>query len=98
MVFESGGGGWPVGGWDQILADIAKVAPVMAYDRAGYGRSEPDGQPPTPRHNAEKLHRLLAPLGGDVILAMERHDPSPSSRRGPLRHNETSQILRPNSR
>jgi pimeloyl-ACP methyl ester carboxylesterase len=62
VVFESGGGGWPVGGWGPIFADIAKVAPVMAYERAGYGRSEPDGQPPTPRHNAEKLHRLLAQL------------------------------------
>ena len=62
VIFESGGGGWSVGGWDQIFAEIAKAAPVIAYDRAGYGRSEPDGQPPTPRHNAEKLHRLLAQL------------------------------------
>jgi pimeloyl-ACP methyl ester carboxylesterase len=62
VIFESGGGGWFVEGWGRIFADIAKVAPVVAYDRAGYGRSAPDGQPPTPRHNAETLHRLLAEL------------------------------------
>jgi pimeloyl-ACP methyl ester carboxylesterase len=62
VILESGGGGWPIGGWDPVFAEIAKAAPVLAYDRAGYGRSAPDGQPPTPRHNAEKLHRLLAQL------------------------------------
>ena len=62
VVFESGGGGPFIGAWDKSFAEIARTAPVVAYDRAGYGRSEPDGQPPTPRHNAGKLHRLLAQL------------------------------------
>ena len=62
VVLESGGGGPSLAGWNLIVADIATAAPVVAYDRAGYGRSEPDGEPPTPRHNAEKLHRLLTQL------------------------------------
>jgi pimeloyl-ACP methyl ester carboxylesterase len=62
VIFESGGGGWSVDGWRPVFTDIAKVAPVLAYDRAGYGQSVSDGQPPTPKHNAETLHRLLAVL------------------------------------
>jgi len=69
VIFESGGGGWSVDGWDPIFADIAKAAPVMAYDRAGYGRSAPDGQPPTPRHNAEKLQPSV-PIS--IVLAGKR--------------------------
>src|SRR5258706_7765656 len=29
VIFESGGGGWSVGSWDPIFADIAKAAPVV---------------------------------------------------------------------
>jgi pimeloyl-ACP methyl ester carboxylesterase len=61
VVFEAGGGA-TIEGWGTIPADVAKVAPVVAYDRAGFGGSESDGELPTPHHDAEKLHRLLAQL------------------------------------
>ena len=34
VIFESGGGGPSIAVWGPIVADIAKAAPVVAYDRA----------------------------------------------------------------
>jgi pimeloyl-ACP methyl ester carboxylesterase len=61
VIFEAGGGAG-VQLASPVFGEIAKVAPVLAYDRAGLGGSEPDDQSPTPRHVAERLHRLLAEL------------------------------------
>ena len=61
VVFESGlGAGLEV--WDRVFTKVSAVAAVVAYDRAGIGQSESDGQPPTPRHVAGRLRRLLAQL------------------------------------
>ena len=49
--------------WGRILTEIAAVAPVVAYDRAGLGRSEWDDQTPAPRHVILRLRRLLDQLG-----------------------------------
>ena len=49
--------------WGRILTEIAAVAPVVAYDRAGLGRSEWDEQTPTPRHVTTRLRRLLGEIG-----------------------------------
>src|SRR5687767_1135682 len=46
----------PLESWDSIFAAVALHAPVVAYDRAGNGRSADDGGVPTPRHVAERLH------------------------------------------
>ena len=62
IVFESGGGA-PLETWDSILAAVAGFAPVVAYDRAGTGKSEWDGVPPTPERIAARLQHLLAGLG-----------------------------------
>jgi pimeloyl-ACP methyl ester carboxylesterase len=59
VVFESGAG-TGLGVWTGVLNEVARFARAVSYDRAGIGLSEPDGQPPTPRHVAQKLHRLLA--------------------------------------
>jgi peptidoglycan/xylan/chitin deacetylase (PgdA/CDA1 family) len=61
VVFESGAG-TGLGVWTEVLNEVARFAHAVAYDRAGIGLSEPDGAPPTPRHVAERLHRLLARL------------------------------------
>ena len=44
VVFESGAG-MPLETWDPILAKVAAIAPVVAYDRSGTGQSPWDGQP-----------------------------------------------------
>ena len=41
------------------------MAPVVAYDRAGLGRSEWDDTSPTPRHVADRLRRVLRQIGAD---------------------------------
>ena len=61
VVFESGLGG-RLEVWDLVVAKVGTVATVVAYDRAGIGQSESDGQPPTPRHVAGRLRRLLAQM------------------------------------
>lgn len=45
----------------------------MAYDRAGIGLSESDGQPPTPEHVAERLHAILDVLGADPPYVLVGH-------------------------
>ena len=62
VVFESGVGTGS-GAWTPVLADVARLTTAVTYDRAGIGASEADGQTPTPRHVAERLHALLAELG-----------------------------------
>jgi len=49
--------------WGGILPQVASMAPVVAYDRAGLGRSEWDGTNPTPRHVADRLRRVLQQIG-----------------------------------
>jgi pimeloyl-ACP methyl ester carboxylesterase len=63
IVFESGGGGR--GGWDSwypILSQVARFAPLLAYDRSGQGSTPWDSVPPTPVHQVQQLHRLLEQL------------------------------------
>ena len=61
VVFESGAG-TGLATWSTVLPEVGRFARAVAYDRAGIGLSETDGQLPTPRHVAKKLHRLLAEL------------------------------------
>jgi pimeloyl-ACP methyl ester carboxylesterase len=64
VVFE-GGTGNSLDVWGCILGQIAAHAPVVAYDRAGLGRSAWDGQPPTPQHVATRLRSLLRQIGAE---------------------------------
>src|SRR6266581_4556982 len=63
VILESGGGA-PLETWTRVFDKIAGFAAVVAYDRPGNpnGLSEPDGQLPTSRHIAERLHSLLEQL------------------------------------
>jgi Predicted hydrolases or acyltransferases (alpha/beta hydrolase superfamily) len=64
IVFEAGASN-SLEIWRDILPQIASMAPVVAYDRAGLGRSEWDDTSPTPRHVIERLRRVLRQVGAD---------------------------------
>jgi pimeloyl-ACP methyl ester carboxylesterase len=58
IVLESGGA-TPLETWDPVLPELARLAPVIAYDRSGTGESEWDGVPPAPARVTARLRRLL---------------------------------------
>ena len=58
VILESGLGSTS-GAWKPVLSDIARLGPVLAYDRSGLGESEFDNARPTLRHVGETLHALL---------------------------------------
>ena len=62
VVFEAGASN-SLETWGGILPQVASMAPVVAYDRAGLGRSEWDDTNPTPRHVTDRLRRVLRQIG-----------------------------------
>ena len=72
VVFE-GGASAPLETWDTILADVARFAPVVTYDRAGTGQSTWDGLPPTPERVGTRLRRLLSQLAVDPPYILVGH-------------------------
>lgn len=62
VVFEAGAGN-PLEVWELVLPHVAGSASVVAYDRAGLGRSDWDGAVPTPQHVAQRLRRVLDEIG-----------------------------------
>jgi pimeloyl-ACP methyl ester carboxylesterase len=64
VVFEAGAGN-SLDVWRSVLPQMATIAPVVAYDRAGLGRSEWDNETPTPQHVANRLRRLLRQIGAE---------------------------------
>jgi pimeloyl-ACP methyl ester carboxylesterase len=64
LVFEAGATN-SLEVWRSVLPQLATVAPIVAYDRAGLGRSEWDNETPTPRHVSNRLRRLLGEIGAD---------------------------------
>jgi len=64
VVFEAGAGN-PLDVWRGILPQVAPMAPVVAYDRAGLGSSDSDNASPTPRHVADRLRRVLREIGAE---------------------------------
>ena len=61
IIFESGGA-TPLETWDRILPVVIRFAPIVAYDRAGIGKSPSDGLPPTPERVGTRLSRLPGEL------------------------------------
>ena len=49
--------------WGAIPSQLASIAPAVAYDRAGLGRSAWDSTLPTPQHVTNRLRRLLGIIG-----------------------------------
>lgn len=58
VILESGAGEG-LETWKPIFGEIARVVPVVAYDRRGLGQSEPDTAKPTLRRVAQSLRALL---------------------------------------
>jgi pimeloyl-ACP methyl ester carboxylesterase len=49
--------------WDAVFPEIARFARVVAYDRAGYGKSEPGAAPRSYAQIATELHTMLHRAG-----------------------------------
>jgi len=64
VVFEAGATN-SLEVWGGITDQVASMAPVIAYDRAGLGSSEWDNTHPTPRHVAERLRQVLRQIGAE---------------------------------
>jgi pimeloyl-ACP methyl ester carboxylesterase len=62
VILESGHGAWS-NYWRTVQPEIARFARVCAYDRAGFGWSEPGPKPRTPERIVTELHTLLAQAG-----------------------------------
>ena len=58
LILEAGAGEG-LDEWTPAMPHLAKLAPVIAYDRHGIGQSDPDTQPRTIRRVAATLHELL---------------------------------------
>lgn len=58
VVLESGLG-QGIESWEKVQPEVARFARVVAYDRAGLGRSEPGPKPRTARQIATELHEAL---------------------------------------
>lgn len=61
VVFESGLG-TPLGNWDTIFDEVARQAPVVAYDRPGIGDSAPNEEMPTLQNVTNRLRKILQSL------------------------------------
>jgi pimeloyl-ACP methyl ester carboxylesterase len=57
--------------WTWVQPEVAKVAPVVAYDRAGLGWSDPAPQPRDAGQSARELHAALqaSAIRGPYVLA-----------------------------
>lgn len=49
--------------WDEVFSQVARFARVVAYDRAGYGKSDPGPEPRSFTKIATELHTLLHNAG-----------------------------------
>jgi len=69
VVFESGGGG-SSNDWAKVMALLPPNTPVIAYDRAGLGKSEKGPLPRTMAQEVLELHELLQKAGvkGKIVL------------------------------
>ncbi|WP_373553262.1 alpha/beta fold hydrolase [Haliscomenobacter sp.] len=61
IIFENGLG-MAHGNWDTVIDEIAKFAPVFAYDRAGIGQSDKVYQLPTVQVVSQNLKAILDTL------------------------------------
>jgi len=88
VIALEAGSGADLETWKPIFDEIAKLAPVIAYDRLGLGQSAADPKTPTLSRNVETLHDVLhaiAPppyvlvghsLGGVIIRGFAHHYPN----------------------
>lgn len=72
VVLEAGGGA-TLDTWKPVFADIARLAPAVAYDRRGHGKSDIDTEPQTLKRVVETLHALLKELGAGPPYVLVGH-------------------------
>lgn len=58
IILDAGQGGWS-SDWSEIMPDLSRSHRVCAYDRAGYGWSDPAQDAHTPQQAADDLLALL---------------------------------------
>jgi len=63
VVLECGIGGATAASWGWVQHGVERFAPVVAYDRAGLGFSDPGPMPRDGRRLVEELHALLRASG-----------------------------------
>ncbi len=63
VVLECGIGGATAASWGWVVRGVEKFAPVVAYDRAGLGWSDPGPMPRDGRRLVAELHTLLHNAG-----------------------------------
>ncbi len=63
VLLECGIGGATAPTWAWVQRGVARFAPVVSYDRAGLGASEPGPMPRDGRQLVEELHTALANAG-----------------------------------
>jgi len=70
VILETGGGGFGSLDFTYIQPGVAKTTRVCAYDRAGYGWSDPSPAPRTSEEIVKELHTLLhrAGIAGPYVL------------------------------
>jgi pimeloyl-ACP methyl ester carboxylesterase len=73
VLFLQSGAGAPLETWGEWLSVIARLAPVVAYDRPGLGESPFDGELPTPERVAAHAHELMRVLGVDPPYVLVGH-------------------------
>lgn len=62
VIFEAGHGDWSAS-WRRVQPQIGQFARTCAYDRAGFGWSDPGPLPRSPVQMAAELHALLQRAG-----------------------------------
>ena len=69
VVLDAGLGGFSLD-WSLVQPELAATTRVCAYDRAGYGWSDPSPDARTPSQIADELHTLLVNAGiqGPYVL------------------------------
>jgi hypothetical protein len=73
IVILEAGAGAGLDTWAPIIEGVAALAPVVAYDRRGLGRSALDSQPQTLRRAATSLHMLLAAINAPPPYVLVGH-------------------------
>lgn len=72
VILEAGANSWSVV-WSLVQDDIAQMTRVCAYDRAGFGWSEPGPLPRSASQIVGELHALLANAGVEGPYVMVGH-------------------------
>ena len=72
VVFD-GGSTVAIQNWGEVLTEVAKNAPVVAFDPPGFGKSEWDGQRPTLETMNVRLYSVLEAIGAKPPYILVGH-------------------------